>query len=180
MKKIFSFVIITCVLVLGVGCSIDVKSAEPEILEVENPIEESVENIQIKDEQTVVLVVEEETVDLVIEDEIIVEEDIIVEEELVEEETYKVIGAGYFYSEPFDDIYPQITEDENGMFIRIVNGTADKYVISAVEKEVEDFNTPLVGDFVITIVVENDRADITEQTANDLFTNIIYYLYEVI
>lgn len=174
MKKIFSFVIITCVLVLGVGCSIDVKSAEPEILEVENPIEESVENIQIKDEQTVVLVVEEETVDLVKEDEIIVEE------ELVEEETYKVIGAGYFYSEPFDDIYPQITEDENGMFIRIVNGTADKYVISAVEKEVEDFNTPPVGDFVITIVVENDRADITEQTANDLFTNIIYYLYEVI
>lgn len=170
MKKIFSFVIITCVLVLVVGCSIDVKSAEPEILEVENPIEESVENIQIK----------EETVDLVIEDEIIVEEDIIVEEELVEEETYKVIGAGYFYSEPFDDIYPQITEDENGMFIRIVNGTADKYVISAVEKEVEDFNTPPVGDFVITIVVENDRADITEQTANDLFTNIIYYLYEVI
>ena len=82
MKKIFSFVIITCVLVLGVGCSIDVKSAEPEILEVENPIEESVENIQIKDEQTVVLVVEVETVDLVIEEETV---DLVIEDEIIVE-----------------------------------------------------------------------------------------------
>ena len=36
------------------------------------------------------------------------------------EETYN-IGGGYFYSEPFDDIYPKITQDDNGMFIQLVN-----------------------------------------------------------
>lgn len=157
LKKNMQIGLMVFVFTILVGCSTDAQSASP------------VSEVNKKETAEVV------TEEVISEVEVELKED----SSVMVEETYNVIGGGYFYSEPFDDIYPKITQDDNGMFIQLVNGTANKYIIVAVKDLLKDFSTPAFDEDSIVIIVENNRVEITEGIANDLYTYIIYYLYEV-
>lgn len=167
MRRVLISLAIISILILGVGCEKSVLSKGIEIIDTYE-LEELALNINVETEEVetgIILgdVSLESSVD---------------EEEIME--TYNLIGSGYFYSEPFDNIYPQINEDEEGMYIHIVNSEDKKYLILAVTSIVESPTVPHLRKDCIEIEFKsNEKVYITDELADELLTYIIYYLYEV-
>lgn len=170
MKRVVS-VILLMGMFLMVACS---NQGVKEV--IDNEINEIIEDEPLVVEVTE-YVIPEDIVEEIIEEEPINSDEILVD---YKGETFRVIGGGYFYSEPFTEIYPSITEDDGGLCIEIRNSEADKHIIVAVETELDDYTIIEENENTIIFEVIDRRIDITDETMENLYANIVFYLYEIV